>query len=553
MGKQSQNHYLDIYQHQSECILRSRRLFNLILAFIPLLFATGWVTLNAATELPNRQTEIVVAYTEYEWWLIRWSNNNAECRILIDHEGLPNGDDVYVYCGDSLFQEWLDTEACPAAVEGEDISGCSGLYLHQIASEPLEKIILVDLPMPEAWISFSGCTPVPPENHCEELPNLLITAEEPLPNEHITQIQGTYNGIPFMCEGDSCEVPLRPTPEEGVEVVFWADSSFGDASEHYTALIRVIDGGVSLAPDSGGWFVDIMSTRWHGEQSNGCAPIWGAFTPVEGLPAWLTSPEWPELLASDEPYTYLAGRLIAQGIVDASECPGGGLEENGYANTCGLETARPEVDEWQNRFDAQIVEAAQSTGIPAQLMKNLFAQESQFWPGAFNGAEEYGLGQLTEMGADTVLLWNTAFYNQFCPLVLDINICQAGYAQLDEENQAILRGALAIEVRAECPECPAGIDLNDASFSVELFAQTLKANCQQAGQIVTNVSGETPGAVSSYEDLWRFTLVNYHAGPGCLSTAINEVSSQTLTWEDVSAELSVECPGAEEYVEKISK
>ncbi|MBU1662055.1 MAG: hypothetical protein KKD28_11360, partial [Chloroflexi bacterium] len=253
------------------------------------------------------------------------------------------------------------------------------------------------------------------------------------------------------------------------------------------------------------------------------------------------------------PYTYLAGRLIAQGIVDASECPGGGLEENGYANTCGLETARPEVDEWQNRFDAQIVEAAQSTGIPAQLMKNLFAQESQFWPGAFNDAEEYGLGQLTEMGADTVLLWNTAFYNQFCPLVLDINICQAGYAQLEEENQAILRGALAIEVSADCPDCPAGIDLNHAGFSVGLFAQTLKANCQQAGQIITNASGKTPGAVSSYEDLWRFTLVNYHAGPGCLSNAINEVSSQTPTWEDVSAELATECPGVEEYVEKISK
>ena len=57
-----------------------------------------------------------------------------------------------------------------------------------------------------------------------------------------------------------------------------------------------------------------------------------------GPPPWLTTPEIPELLATDDPYYYLAGRLIAQNQVNASECENGGLLPNGYANACGLES-----------------------------------------------------------------------------------------------------------------------------------------------------------------------------------------------------------------------
>lgn len=526
---------------------------SLLLLLVPLLLAMGWVVTSAAEEPPSRYTEITVSYVEYEWWLIRWSNNTIECRIIVDHEGLPYPDDIYVYCGDSLHQEWLDTDPCKPILKGNDTSSCSGLYLHRIASEPKEKILLVDLPFPEAWISISGCEPIPPDNRCDILPSLLITAEEPLPNETITQIQGTYNQIPFICQGDTCEVPLRPTINEGVEVVFWADSSFGDSSEHYEALVRVSDAGVSEIPEQGDWIINVMSDRLLGYPTLGCGPIWHSFPPLGGLPGWLDSPDSPDLLATNEPYMYLAGRLIATGIVDATECPTDGLATNGYANQCGLDKARPEVDAWQNRFDAHIVSVAQETGIPAKLMKNLFAQESQFWPGGFSEADEFGLGQLTEMGADTVLLWNASFYNQFCPLILNISTCKLGYAQLEERDQAILRGALAINASSNCPNCPAGIDLNHAIYSIDLFAQTLTANCHQAGQIISNARGEFPGSVASYEDLWRFTLVNYHAGPGCLANAVYASPNSALTWKNFAPDLESECPGTKAYVESITR
>ncbi len=520
---------------------------------IPLLVATGWDAMSIAVDPTSRQTEITIPYIEYEWWLMRWSNNSHECQILVDHEGLPYPDDLFVQCGDSLYQEWLDTVACDPALKGDKTSSCSGLYLHQIAFEPKEKVVLVDLPLPEVWVSISGCSPTPPDNQCETLPNLVITAQEPLPNETITHIQGTYNRIPFVCAGDTCEVPLRPTRNEGIEIIFWADSSFGDSSEHFEALIRVTDSGVAEGPEKGGWIIDVMSSRLQGYQALGCGPIWSSFPPIGSLPGWLASPDSAELLATNDPYMYLAGRLITQDFVDASDCSGGGLEINGYANACGLEVARVIVDDWQNRFDSQIVAVSQETGIPSQLMKNLFAQESQFWPGAFNGAKEFGLGQLTEMGADTILLWNIPFYNQFCPLVLNIDSCNLGYAQLTEDDQAILRGAVAIQASSDCPSCPAGIDLNHAIFSIDLFAQTILANCQQAGQIVTNARGEYPGSVASYEDLWRFTLVNYHAGPGCLSNAIQALASRPLTWENIAPRLERECPGTQNYIEGITK
>ena len=136
-------------------------------------------------------------------------------------------------------------------------------------------------------------------------------------------------------------------------------------------------------------------------------------------------------MASEEPYFYLAGRLIAQGLVDVSICPSTGLLPNGYADTCGLEQARPLLVTWQNQFDQRIVEVAKQTGIPAQLMKNLFSQESQFWPGVFRVPYEYGLGQLTDNGVDSIFLWQPDFFNQFCPLVLHEDACKGGYLSLN--------------------------------------------------------------------------------------------------------------------------
>ncbi|HRQ32977.1 MAG TPA: hypothetical protein PLM89_07730, partial [Anaerolineales bacterium] len=246
---------------------------------------------------------------------------------------------------------------------------------------------------------------------------------------------------------------------------------------------------------------------------------------------------------------------IRSGVVDASSCPHNGLlQESVVASACGLRKAREAVAHWQNQFDSIILSAAQDTGVPASLLKNLFAQESQFWPGV-GSKRDVGLGQLTEHGADTTLLWNPPFFNQFCPRIMDSEACANGYLGLDESGREYARVALIHEVNAICDDCPLGIDLDRANFSISVFAHTLLANCEQAGRLVKNVTGRTAGNAAAYEDLWKFSLVNYHAGPGCLGDALDAAFSEKmeLTWENVSSKFSTGCVSASKYVNNISK
>jgi len=534
-----------------------RSFFGITWVLLILLGVLLLTAYDVSAEEPIRQTTLTVSYTEYQWWLSRWNSNEIVCVILIDHAGLPTAQEVYKSCGPQIYNEWKTTPACDKLAKGgEDVSVCPGLYFHLVSTEPKEKEILLTLPPAEAWLNLEGCDPVPPENFCSQLPSLKISGEEPLPNESIIAIQGVYDGQPFYCAGDVCTIPLNVTPEAGVGLEFWADSSFGDSSQVYTALVRVVESGVSFTPGKSGYFVDVLSTQWQGAPVSSCVQSWEAFPPVGKPPAWLATPSTEELLASYGPYYYLAGRLIAQGVVKAPQCATGGLLANGYADACGLEAARPLVEEWQNQFDESIVKAAETSGVPAGLLKNLFAQESQFWPGVFRVHYEVGLGQLTDVGADTLLLWNTSFYEQFCPLVLAEDTCDEGYLHLGSDEKALLRGALTSQANVDCADCPTGVDLASTEFSVDLFATTLQASCDQLTQIIFNATGEKPGMVSSYEDLWRMTVANYHAGPGCLSYAVYtawQANPTRLVWEEVATRFTAPCQGVVPYVDKITR
>jgi hypothetical protein len=513
-------------------------------------FSRGAAAPSADPPGPDRFSVVTVDYTKYTWWLIEWDQSDVICKMVVDHDGMPTPGDVYVDCGDNIYNIWVDQKPCTEL----DTRLCKGFYAVMIGSEPAQKDISTKLAPPVVQVTLENCDPVYTSSTsiCETDPILVLTGVEPLPGYSITSIAGLYEDQPFTC-GAVCRLRLPVTDENGFKLQFWAYSSYGDSSEAFTAQVRTAQ-TTAGNPDQSFWYVDVLSDQWAGVPLASCVEDWGVFPPIGGPPQWLSTPTQSETLGTDVPYTYLAENLIRKGAVDASSCADGGLLPDGGASACGMEVARSAVTDWQNQFDELILNVAKNSGVPAHLLKNLFAKESQFWPGT-SLKSDVGLGQLTEHGADTTLMWNPPFFYQFCPLVTDSNNCKNGYLGMDDKLQEYTRLALINAVNANCDNCPLGIDLERANFSISVFAQTLLANCGQAGQLVKNFTGGAAGNAASYEDLWKLTLANYNAGPGCLGDALDATmnAKQTLTWENISTHFAPACEAAVEYVNDISQ
>ncbi len=197
----------------------------------------------------NRFVTIEVDYTIYEWWLLSWKTSDIVCQIYTEHESWPDNSEVLYYCGSAIQKQWLSTTACVFDEEITNPQECKGLYLHKVSVTPSKRTVEISLPSPEVFVSIAGCNKESGQNNCTTLPYLRLQALEPLPNEQIIQILGTVNGAGFSCPGSACDLPLSPTGMEGVQVEFWAESSYGDSSERYSAQVRVIPWGDFANPD----------------------------------------------------------------------------------------------------------------------------------------------------------------------------------------------------------------------------------------------------------------------------------------------------------------
>jgi hypothetical protein len=116
-----------------------------------------------------------------------------------------------------------------------------------------------------------------------------------------------------------------------------------------------------------------------------------------------------DALLSDESLTWLAGKLIWNGVVKP-QCGGSGLDPFTLAaDPCGMAFARADVIRWQNQFNDAIFTSAVAYNVPARLLKRMMNIESQFWPFYTAPAGEIGVMQITDNGLDTLLRFDKEF------------------------------------------------------------------------------------------------------------------------------------------------
>jgi hypothetical protein len=183
--------------------------------------------------------------------------------------------------------------------------------------------------------------------------------------------------------------------------------------------------------------------------------------------------------------------------------------------------------------------------------------------------DEFGLGQINQLGVDVLLRNDFGFYRSVCAEVF--TDCSTPYLSLSPDQQAIIRGAAVRRADASCETCPYGIDFTKSQNSVSLIAGLLKANCEQVNAILDDASirfadqdvysatataaaatataGGAGDSTSAYEDLWRFTLASYHSGLSCFREAVKATKKENLpvTWDNVSKQFK--CKGGVTYAD----
>jgi hypothetical protein len=257
-------------------------------------------------------------------------------------------------------------------------------------SNSLPEIIPVQATFDQQLISFIDSPTIP-----QIEPFVVLTAyfSDGITTGNI-KIRGNLYDKSFSC----AETPCRLTVTTSSVITFQAFTDSGLSSNIVQANINVTKSGEL-------YLVTVEAVSQFSVFSDACSGLWGPST-SNSLP-WGNFVQIPSRLNTGKNLHLLAGRLISLGIVDAKDCPGGGLDTTGAPNACGMEKAYPALIEWQNQFDFNIWTASRDIHIPPKLIKTLIEIESQFWPSNERlYLDEIGLGQMNQLGMDVILRKN---------------------------------------------------------------------------------------------------------------------------------------------------
>ena len=280
-------------------------------------------------------------------------------------------------------------------------------FAFQGGSTPSSTATLTSIPLPSSTSTGLPLTAVPaasinslehlyafiqaPIGHVKQ-PYVLLTAFSSTVRANSVVINGYMNTDEFVCSQFPCMVYLQASSR----FVFRAYSTTGQSSDEVIA-------SVSINQDQNGYLVHVDSVNQFTSFVDSCSVIWGVGD-LENA-RWDDFVQFPYQLNTQKTYHTLATQLILSGAVDTKDCPYGGLGTGlSWPTACGLEKATNAMIEWQNQYDDRIWLASKDQGIPPKILKSLLGIESQFWPGNSRFyIDEYGLGQVNQMGVDVLL------------------------------------------------------------------------------------------------------------------------------------------------------
>jgi len=211
--------------------------------------------------------------------------------------------------------------------------------------------------------------------------------------------------------------------------------------------------------------------------------------PPIGLGLYDATGSADDLVTYDE-LPLLAGKLIWFGHVNVTTCEGAsGVTPQQVATPCGYLSAYDDVIAWQNQFNAAILSAGQTYGVPARLLKRMMMIESQLWPFYDKGEDgEIGIMQITDNGLDTLLRWDRAI--------------DPDYLARDEIARAWSRN-----VTRDLFHCQ-GCDINRAVQAIKVnmpyYARMLAAFRCRAVTLNPALTGA---------DAWRQAVVDFNGSP----------------------------------------
>src|SRR5215208_1647555 len=200
-------------------------------------------------------------------------------------------------------------------------------------------------------------------------PFVILSAFSSLPTRVSITIRGFVNSDEFICTASPCAINLQTS----ARLVFAAYAESWESSETVIA-------SVSVTRTDDGYLVTIDSVSQFTIFNDACSIAWGVSD--EANATWNDFVQFPYELYTQKTLHNLATQLLVNGIVDASDCPAGGLSLGlDWPTACGLERARGAMIEWQNQYDEYIWLASRDQGIPPKIIKTLIEVETQFWPG----------------------------------------------------------------------------------------------------------------------------------------------------------------------------